>query len=153
MRTQRSTDIASGLFLVVLGFVVLIAASDIQSVYGEVLPPRTLPFTLAACTILGGLLLSIRAHLYSGPDVLVEWPDRGGWMRLLVTFLSLFVYLLLIEPLGAALASFCFAAFLVWHLDRRILPALCVGVAVALVIEYAFIKGLMMPFPPPFWTR
>jgi len=153
VRTQRSTDIASGLFLVALGFLVLIAAWDIQSVYGEVLPPRTLPFTLAACTILGGLLLSVRAYFYRGEDVVVEWPDQGGWMRLLVTFLSLFVYLLLIEPLGASLASFCFAAFLVWYLDRRILPALCVSAALALVIEYAFIKGLMMPFPAPFWTR
>lgn len=153
MGTQRSADIAAGVFLVVLGLVVLIAALEIQSFFGEVLPPRTLPFTLAISTMLGGLLLSIRAYLYRGPSVPVDWPDTSGWMSLLVSFFSLVVYLLLIEPLGAPVASFCFAAFLVWYLDRRILPALCVGIAVALVIEYAFIKGLMMPFPPPFWNR
>ena len=69
MRTQRSADIAAGVFLVALGLVVLIAALDIQSFFGEVLPPRTLPFTLAISTMLGGLLLSIRAYLYRGPEV------------------------------------------------------------------------------------
>ncbi len=153
MGTQRATDIAAGVFLVVLGIVVFIPSLDIQSVFGEVLPPRTLPMTLAVCTILGGLLLSIRAYSYRGEDLPVEWPDRAGWFRLLATGVSLTFYLLLIEPLGVSLASFFFSAFLVWYLDRRILTALVVGIAVALVIEYAFIKGLMMPFPPPFWTR
>ncbi len=153
METQRLSDIAAGIFLVVLGSVVLIPSLDIQSVFGEVLPPRTLPMTLAACTILGGLLLSIRAYSYRGEDVPVGWPDRSGWFRLLATAVSLTLYLLAIEPLGVSLASFFFTAFLVWYLDGRILPALFVGIAVALVIEYAFIKGLMMPFPPPFWTR
>ena len=35
----------------------------------------------------------------------MEWPDREGWFRLLVTFVSLAVYLALIEPLGVAMAS------------------------------------------------
>ncbi len=153
MRNQRSTDIAAAIFLMAIGFLALIAALQIQSFFGEVLPPRALPLTLAISTILGGLLLSVRSYLYHGEDLPVDWPDRSGWMRLLATFISLMAYLFLIEPLGAAPASFCFAGFLVWYLDRRIIPALLVGIAVALVIEYAFIKGLMMPFPPPFWNR
>jgi putative tricarboxylic transport membrane protein len=153
MASQRSTDIASGLFLVALGAAVFIASLSIQSVFGEVLPPRTLPLALAGSTIFGGLVLSIRAYLYRGEEVPVEWPDRLGWMRLLVTIVSLLAYLVLIEPLGVALASLCFSTFLVWYLDRRILPSLCVGIAVALVIEYAFIRGLTMPLPAAFWAR
>ena len=153
MASQRSTDIASGLFFVALGVVVFVASLSIKSVYGEVLPPRTLPLALASSTIFGGLVLSIRAYFYRGEEVPVEWPDRLGWMRLLVTIASLVGYLVLIEPLGVALASLCFSVFLVWYLDRRILPSLCVGISVALVIEYAFIRGLTMPLPAAFWAR
>jgi putative tricarboxylic transport membrane protein len=153
MRTQRSADIVAGLFLTALGLVVGIAAWGLKSSFGEVLPPSALPLVLAGATMVAGLGLSIKAYGYRGEPVPVDWPARDGWFRLAVTFLSLVCYLALIESLGAALASFLFAAFLVWYLDGRILPALYVGAGTALVIEYAFIKGLMMPFPAAFWAR
>ena len=153
MRTQRSADIVAGLFLAALGLLVGIAAWDLKSGFGEVLPPSALPLVLAGSTIVAGLGLSFKAYSYRGEPVPVEWPARDGWYRLAVTFLSLVCYLALIEPLGAAGASFVFAAFLVWYLDRRILPAVCVGFCTGLVIEYVLIKGLMMHFPAAFWAR
>ena len=82
----------------------------------------------------------------------MEWPDREGWFRLLVTFVSLTVYLALIEPLGVAVASFLFSTFLIWYLDRRFVRSICVGAAVALVIQFVFVRILQLSFPAGFWA-
>ncbi len=59
MTTQRSADVLSGIFLALVGAVVIVAALDIQSTFGERLPPRTLPLTLGLATVITGALLSI----------------------------------------------------------------------------------------------
>ncbi len=66
----------------------------------------------------------------------------------MVTFVALTAYLVLMEPLGTAVASLIFAALLIFYLDRRPIRALCVGVAVAVVIQYLFVNLLQLPFPP-----
>ena len=82
----------------------------------------------------------------------MEWPDKEGWFRLLVTFVSLTVYLALIEPLGVAVASFLFSTSLIWYLDRRFVRSICVGAAVALVIQFVFVRILQLSFPAGFWA-
>lgn len=153
MTTQRTTDIVSGLVLAALGTAVIIAALDIQSVFGERLPPRTLPMGLGFTTLITGLLLTIRAYLYRGEDLIVHWPDRDGWARLGITFATLVAYLLLIEPLGVAVATLIFAAVLIWYLDRKLIRALCIGLIVALVIQFVFVRFLQLPFPQGFWVQ
>jgi hypothetical protein len=44
VKTQESADIASGCFLILLGIIVLVAASQIRGGMEERLPPRTLPY-------------------------------------------------------------------------------------------------------------
>jgi putative tricarboxylic transport membrane protein len=153
MTTQRTMDIISGIFLAAAGAVVILAALDIQSSFGERLPPRTLPMVLGTSTVITGALLSIRAYLYRGEDLGVQWPDREGWWRLVVTFVTLVIYLLLIEPLGAAVASLVFCATLIWYLDRKVIRSLCVGVVVAVVIHVVFVNILQLPLPTGFWSR
>jgi len=152
MTTQRMADIVSGIFLAAVGTVVVVAALDIQSAFAERLPPRTLPMTLGLTTLIVGALLSVRAYLHKGEDLTVEWPDREGWIRLGVTFVSLVAYLVLIEPLGVAVASMVFSTFLISYLDRRIVRALCIGAALALVINLVFVRLLQLPLPGGFWA-
>lgn len=151
--TQRVADIISGIFLAAVGIAVILATWDLESAFGERLPPRTLPLVLGSTTIISGALLAIRSYLLRGEDLEVQWPDKEGWLRLLVTFVALAAYLVLMEPLGAAVASLIFAALLIFYLERRPIRALCVGVAVAVVIQYLFINLLQLPFPLGFWVR
>lgn len=153
MTTQRSADIVSGLFLAAIGALVIVAAFDIKSVFGERLPPRTLPLTIGAITVFSGILLSVRAYFYKGESLLVDWPDSEGWVRLLVTFVCLTVFLLLIEPLGIAVASLIFCFVLIYYLDRRWIRSLLVSVATAIIIQVVFVNILQLSFPCGFWAR
>jgi hypothetical protein len=151
MKTQRTADIWSGIFLATLGLVVIVASFGMQSVFAERLPPRTLPVTLGLTTLLTALLLVIRAYRNREADALIDWPDRAGFTRLLVFFGSLVAFLFLIEPLGLPVASGFFSAFLIWYLDRRLVRSLMIGVVVGLVIQYVFIWLLQLSFPQGFW--
>jgi len=153
MTTQRTADIITGIVLAVTGAIVILAALDIQSVFGERLPPRTLPMTLGFTTLVTGGMLSIRAYFYRGEDLELNWPDREGWFRLAITFVTLVIYLVLIEPLGVAMASLVFSTVLIWFLDRRPIRSLCVGVIVAIVIQVVFVNILQLPLPQGFWSR
>lgn len=142
----------SGLFLAAIGAVVVIAALDIKSVFGERLPPRALPISLGAITILTGILLSIRAYLYKGEALIVDWPDREGWIRLIVTVLYLAIYVYLIDILGIAVSSLVFCFVLIYYLERRWIRALCVGIATAVIIQVVFVKILQLSLPGGFWV-
>ena len=104
MKTQRTADTAAGLFLAGLGLVVVVASFNIQSAMAERLPARTLPLLFGFTTLFAGVLLALKSWRFKGPDPAIEWPDREGWMRVSVSFVSLFVYLYLIEPIGMPLA-------------------------------------------------
>jgi hypothetical protein len=150
MKTQRSADIASGLFLVFFGLVVLYAATSITGGMEERLPPRTLPYFLGATVLLAGLLLAIRSWRFQGKDPAIKWPDRKGSIRVLVTFVSLILYAYLINLLGMPLATAMFVAFLVWYLwlgRHRVLYALLTGVISGVVVFYLFMQFLELSFP------
>lgn len=150
--TQRSADIASGLFLAAIGLAVVAAAFQIKSVFGERLPPRTLPLVLGSITVFTGLLLSLRSYYYKGQELSVDWPGRDGWARLGVTILCLVGYVLLIEPLGIAMASFLFSLSLIYYLDRRFVRSLSIAFITGLVVQIVFVKLLQLSFPVGFWA-
>ena len=153
MKTQRSADIASGLFLVFFGLVVLYAATRITGGMEERLPPRTLPYFLGTTVLLAGLLLAIKSWRYRGADLVIKWPDRKGFIRVLIAFVSLVIYTYLINPLGMPLATAMFVAFLVWYLWRRrhaVIYALLTGLVSGLVVFYLFMRFLELNFPAGF---
>lgn len=153
MTSQRSADIISGILLATIGLVISIAAFQIKSVFGERLPPRTLPLILGSVTVLTGILLSLRAYFFKGQQLFVEWPDREGWVNVTVTFVFLVAYLFLIEIFGIAIASFVFSFSLTYYLDRRVVRCVSVSVATAIVIQVVFVKLLQLSFPSAFWDR
>lgn len=152
MRTQRTADLWSGLFVAGLGLVVLIAALQIKTAVGERLPPATLPLALAAFLVLGGLLLSYRSWRSPEDGPAVEWPQSGGAWRLAWSCLGLAAYLALIEPLGMAASSALFTWLMVWRLDRRWLRDLVIAVLTGLVVHYVFIVVLELTLPQGFWA-
>jgi putative tricarboxylic transport membrane protein len=151
--SQRSADIIAGIFLALVGSVVMVAALELKSTFGERLHPRVLPLFLGSTTLLAGALLSIRARWYRGEELTVEWPDKEGRLRLGVTFVSLTAYLALVEPIGMAAASLLFSTFLIWYLDRKFVRSLCLGIVVTIIIQVVFVGILQLSFPAGFWAR
>jgi hypothetical protein len=139
---------ASGLFLVLLGLVVVVAASQIKGAPDVRMQPRTLPLILGLIVGVAGAALTFRAWRYHGPVRTVPWPDRAGLRRVLTTLAALAVFLFLMQPLGMPLGSVVLVGFLVWYLGSyRPVTAGLIGLATGVVIYVVFIRLLSLSFP------
>ena len=148
MKKQTSADIAGGCFLAVLGLVTLFAASMIKGGMEERLPPRTLPYVVGSIILISGVILAIKSLRFKGEDLTIHWPDRQGIVRILVTLISLIVYIALMTPLGLPLSTFLYVTFSVWYLGRyRILYAFLIGFVSGAVSWLLFIYLLELSFP------
>ncbi|HUL31944.1 MAG TPA: tripartite tricarboxylate transporter TctB family protein [Thermodesulfobacteriota bacterium] len=154
MRTQKSADITGGCFLVLLGLFTLFAASQITGGLEERLPPRTLPYTVGVIILISGALLAIRSWRFHGEDPVIKWPNRSGTVRVLITLVSLGIYLALMEPLGLPLSTFLYVSFTVWYLGKyRIWYPLLIGFLSGSISYLVFIYLLELSFPAgPFLT-
>ncbi len=148
MKTQRTADIAGGIFLAVLGLVAVLAALKIRAAAEVRLHPGTLPYSLGWTLVGAGLILAVQAWRFRGADRPIRWPDAAGALRVLVTLGSLTVYLALTVPLGLPLSTFLFMTFLVWYLGRyRVITAVIIGLGSAAAVYFLFIRLLELPFP------
>ncbi|MEW6334467.1 MAG: tripartite tricarboxylate transporter TctB family protein [Thermodesulfobacteriota bacterium] len=148
MKNQRFGDMASGVFLALLGVVVVLAAFQIKGAPDVRMQPRTLPLILGFIVGVAGAALALRAWLYRGPARVVPWPDRVGTLRVGVTLAALVVFLFLVEPLGMPLGSGLLVGFLVWYLGgHRPIYAGLLGLATGGVIYAVFIRLLNLSFP------
>jgi hypothetical protein len=145
MNTQRAGDIASGIFLSLLGAFVVWAALGIKGAPDMRMHPRTLPLILGWTVGIAGGALAFHAWRYRGPARMVSWPDRVGTLRVGMTLAALVIFLFLVEPLGMPLGSGLLVAFLVWYLGghRPILAGL-LGLATGGVIYAVFIHLLQL---------
>jgi len=148
VKTQRSADIASGIFLSLLGLIAVLAALRIAGSPDVRMQPRTLPLILGWIILAAGGILAARAWHLREEERIIKWPDRSGTFRVLVTLASLAVYLLLMDPLGLPLSTVLFVAFLVWYLGRyRMVWAATLGLASGGTVYYVFIRLLQLSFP------
>jgi uncharacterized membrane protein HdeD (DUF308 family) len=155
LRTQRSADIAGGCFLVLLGLATILAAINIKGGLEERLPPRTLPYVVGVIILISGALLAVRSWRFRGEDPAIRWPDRRGAIRVLITIVSLGVYLALMDPLGLPLSTFLYVSFTVWYLGKyRLWYPLLTGFLSGAISYIVFIYLLELSFPVgPFLTR
>ena len=148
MKSQRIGDMASGVFLILLGLVVVVAALQIKGAPDVQMQPRTLPLILGCIIGVAGAVLALRAWLYRGPARIVPWPDRVGILRVGVTMAALILFLFLLEPLGMPLGSSLLVGFLVWYLGKyRPISAALLGLATGGMIYVVFIYLLQLSFP------
>ena len=148
VRTQRAADIASGMFLCLLGFVVVLASLRIAGSPDVRLHPRTLPLILGWIIAAAGVILAAQAWRFRGEDRIIKWPDRAGMARVSVTLLSLIVYLALMESLGLPLSTTLYIGFLMWYLGRyRLLWAAALGLVSGATVYIVFIRLLQLSFP------
>jgi len=147
VNSLRRLDVVSGLVIAGIGLAFFVSSLSITDMLGERLPPWMLPMSLSVCTMLAGLVLSFKSWKGTGRDIQVEWPDRAGFVHLAIFVASIVAYLLLIGILGMPVATCLFTAATIWQLNRRLVQALAVGVASALIVHYFFSIGLEMNFP------
>jgi uncharacterized membrane protein YccC len=148
MKSQRVGDIASGIFLALLGLIVVLAAFQIRGAPDVRMQPRTLPLILGCAVGVAGAALALRAWRYHGPAQMVPWPDRTGSLRVLTTLATLAAFLFLVQPVGMPLGSGLLVCFLVWYLGGyRPIYAGLLGLATGAMIWLVFIHLLQLSFP------
>lgn len=121
----------------------------------ERLPPRTLPHVVGSLILISGVILAIKSWRYRGMDPAIKWPDRPGTIRILVTLVSLALYLALMDLLGLPLSTFLYTSFSIWYLGKyRIWYPLLIGFICGVLSYAVFIYLLELSFPVgPFLTR
>jgi putative tricarboxylic transport membrane protein len=148
MKTQRSADIISGCFLVLLGTIVLIAASQIRGGMEERLPPRTLPYIVGGMILACGALLALKARRSAGTEMPIKWPGREAMIRIAISLLAILVYIAVMTPLGFPLSSALYVAFGIWYLNRSaVLTALFSGAITGVFSYFVFIRLLELSLP------
>ena len=148
MRTQRSADIVVGWFIALLGIFIVLAATAIQGGAAHRLPPQTFPMVVGFMLFLCGIALAVKSWRLRGVDLAIKWPDREGFLTILVSLASLGCYIALMNPLGLPLASFVYIAFSTWYLKRSKWPtAILIGLITGVVSYFLFIRLLALSFP------
>jgi putative tricarboxylic transport membrane protein len=148
VKTQRKADIVSGCFLVVLGALVLLAASQIRGGMEERLPPQTLPYLVGAMIMAGGAFLAMKSWRLTAKDVPLKWPDREAMIRITVVLLALIVFLILMAPIGFPISSGIYIAFSIWYLKRSaVWTALIAGLIIGALSYYVFNQVLELSLP------
>lgn len=147
MATKRSADLFFSFALIAVAIAELVASAQIGAMAGAALHPRTIPEVNGIILLATGVLLGGRTWRRGSREP-VDWPAPAGAVRLLVTLVSLVLFLLICEPVGFPLATLGLIGFLVWYLgDQGWATALAVGAVSAAVIYFVFIRTLAVSLP------
>jgi len=148
VKTQKSADIVVGWFITLLGIFIVIAATAIQGGAAHRLPPQTFPMVVGFLLFFCGIALAVKSWRLQGRGLAIKWPDREGFLTILVILASLGCYIALMNLLGLPLASFFYIAFSTWYLKRTKWPtAILIGLITGVVSYFLFIRLLALSFP------
>ena len=112
------------------------------------LPPETFPRVVGILLLLCGAGLALKAWTIRGTDLPVAWPDRQGFRTIVVTLVSLVIYIAVMDRLGLPLATFLYLFFSMVYLKRsKWLLALVISLITAVISYYLFIHLLGLSFP------
>jgi putative tricarboxylic transport membrane protein len=148
LSTRRSTDIAAGVFLAVLGLTAAAASTGIDAGAGGQLHPRTFPMILGGLLIMGGASLAVQAGSRNGGGKAVAWPDRNGWKLLSIALAGLAIYVALSQVLGFIISSLIFVPWFIRCFGRYShLAAWSCALGVAAFIYLVFVRLLQLTLP------
>lgn len=149
LSTRRSTDIATGVFLAILGLTAAVASTGIGEGAGGQLHPRTFPMMIGGLLVIGGALLAIRAAVAkNGGDKTIAWPDRRGWKLLSIAMVGLTAYVAISQTLGFIISSVIFVPWFIRYFGRYShMVAWSCAVGIAAFIYLVFIRLLQLTLP------
>ena len=147
--TRRSTDIATGAFLAVLGLTAAVASTGIDEGAGGQLHPRTFPMIIGALLVIGGAVLAIRAAVAArGASKAIAWPDRNGLKLLSIAMAGMAIYVAISQTLGFIISSLIFVPWFIRYFGRysRWVAWSC-ALGIAAFIYLVFIRLLQLTLP------
>lgn len=148
IKNLRAADIASGIFLIIIGAITIAGAASIASSVGGIMHPRTLPMMIGVVLVAGGAWLIFRTFSKWYEDKPIEWPDRRGWIGWLVSLLIMVLYAALMQPLSFLLTSGLFVAAFIWYFGKYSVWFAAAWSVGTIVFVYAlFIWLLSMELP------
>ena len=148
MKTQRMADIVLGCLFALLGIFIIYASTLITGGAPHRLPPETFPRVVGILLLLCGAGLALKAWTIRGTDLPVAWPDRRGFWVIVITLLSLVIYIAVMDWLGLPLATFLYLFFsMVYLKPSKWLLALVISLITAVISYYLFIHLLGLSFP------
>ena len=148
MKTQRVADIVLGCLFALLGIFIIYASTLITGGAAHRLPPETFPRVVGVLLLLCGAGLALKAWSIQGTDIPVAWPDRPGFWTIVVTLVSLVIYIAVMDWLGLPLATFLYLFLsMVYLRPSKWLLALVISAITAVISYYLFINLLGLSFP------
>lgn len=145
-------DAAVALGVVALGVFTVVDSHRITvPLSANVVGPRVFPYAvgaaLVACgvVVLLGALRGQRAEPEAGEDV--DSDARTDWTTLAKVVGAFVAHVVLVDPLGWALAGAVLFAGVAWALGAVWWRALAIGVVLGFVVQVAFVDGLGVSLP------
>jgi putative tricarboxylic transport membrane protein len=152
-KNQSHYDRAAAIFFLIVGVFFALYSRSVEIGSWHEPGPGFLPFWA------GLTLTAMAVSLFLGSYARKAWaarpsffPQSDSWKRVLTTFLSLIVYVLLLTPLGFTLATFLFLAFLVKFIfPQSWVRTLLVAVLGSVIARLLFINFLETQLPKGFF--
>lgn len=143
-----ASDRIFGLVALITAVAYLAAATQIQTnmFSGEFLP-KLFPYLIGGVAAICALLMIFR------PDPDPEWPGLATWLNMGAAVLVLAVYAVLLSPLGFIGPTAVAAGILSYQISPRLIPAVCSGVGLSLLLfalfKYALNLGNIVAYRVP----
>jgi hypothetical protein len=144
---MRLIDAAPAAAMLAVSVGVLVGTRDLPY-WAEFAPgPAFAPYWVAGAGTLISILLLVQA-VRAGAGGRVEWPDRAGRLRVLLTVVSLGVSVFLGPHLGIVTTSVLFSVImLVGILGRAWLPSCATALVTGALIYGVFLRWLGVALP------
>jgi putative tricarboxylic transport membrane protein len=108
---------------------------------------RFMPLWVAGVTVVLAGLLVVEARQRSPHDA-VDWPDRMGLRRVVMTLAGIVAFVLVAPWLGFVITTALFVVALLLIVERRaLLPSLFTGLFAAALIHAIFVAWLSVALP------
>lgn len=148
---MKLNDAVIGLFLTLLGLVVLWIVQDYPKIPGQQVGPALFPGLIAAGLCIGGLMLMFSGWRERAAVPMFQWED---WVRsprhvraLVVLIGSVLFYMVAGLSLGFVLTSLLILTALFYALELPLGRSVLIAAVATLVIHFAFYKLLRVPLP------
>jgi hypothetical protein len=151
---RQSASIVIAASFAIIGVAYLTAGRQYPVMQNDQPGPGLYPLLVGVFWVVAGTACTVEVwrerHIAA---LALEWPDRAGWQRILVIFISCFAYVAMVGILGNFLMSFLVILAVTRSMGmRRPLPLLATAAGMATIWHLLFVTALHVPLPQGLWV-